>query len=141
VENEDESADGSEAQRLVDSQIGEEERIGRVEEQLEIFRAASQTDPNNIDLAPAIPYAAPIGQDNTGAALREAGEGDQGTMEAVEERMGLNADEKKRIRKEKLAERLMSVFGLEQHEEVIEEMKCWLLRSVSKLFCLKQVIT
>jgi sterol 3beta-glucosyltransferase len=50
----------------------------------------------------------------------------------IEERMDINPTEKQRVRREKLAERLMEVFGLEKREEVLEEMRCWLLRSVSE---------
>lgn len=36
------------------------------------------------------------------------------------------------IRKDKLAARLQQVFGLDEQEEVLEEMNCWLLRNFSE---------
>lgn len=40
--------------------------------------------------------------------------------------------EAKRHRSARLAARLQEVFGLKEEEEVLEEMTCWLLRSVSE---------
>jgi sterol 3beta-glucosyltransferase len=64
------------------------------------------------------------------AALREAQEGSE--IE-VEDRMPMNAGERQRLRRERLGQKLRDVFGLQEMEEVMEEMRCWLLRSVSKL--------
>jgi len=41
-------------------------------------------------------------------------------------------NDEKRQRSERLAARLQEVFGLDDVEEVLEEMPCWLLRSVSE---------
>jgi sterol 3beta-glucosyltransferase len=49
--------------------------------------------------------------------------------EAAEE---ARAAEAKRRRSARLATRLQEVFGLEEEEEVLEELPCWLLRSVSE---------
>ncbi|WVQ85442.1 hypothetical protein IAT38_007607 [Cryptococcus sp. DSM 104549] len=62
---------------------------------------------------------------NVVAALREGSDDD-----ALSEVMQQNESERRMMRKEKLAKRLMDVFGLEEREEVLEEMKCWLLRSI-----------
>jgi sterol 3beta-glucosyltransferase len=43
-----------------------------------------------------------------------------------------SAEIKRRRRNARLAARLKEVFGLEEEEEVLEEMTCWLLRSVSE---------
>ena len=68
------------------------------------------------------------GADNTSAALRE----ESGENEIVEDQMMENPSEKKRLRRENLAEKLQSVFGLAEREEVVDEMRCWLLRSISE---------
>lgn len=118
---------GGDARRMMDEQIHREEDIGEEEEEGEIARAAEQdSQGSGIQLAP------PIGGDlpddnNTAAALRESPEDD-----FIEDRLEGNATERKRVRKEKLSDRLMEVFGLEEREEVLEEMRCWLLRSVSE---------
>lgn len=68
-------------------------------------------------------------ESNTEAALREA---EGGELVEVEDRMAMNAGERQRLRKQQLGQRLMEVFGLNEMEEVVEEMRCWLLRSVSE---------
>ena len=42
------------------------------------------------------------------------------------------AAERKAARRERLSERMMEVFGLEEKEEVKEEFACWLLKDVSE---------
>ncbi|WVR05782.1 hypothetical protein IAU60_002807 [Kwoniella sp. DSM 27419] len=123
---------GSEAREMLNKQISREEDIGEDEEQAEILRAAEKT-PNKtpLELEPIISEHNEQGIDtgdlNADAALREA---DDSEEEIVEERAQPNESERRRLRREKLAERLQDVFGLEEREEVLEEMKCWLLRSV-----------
>jgi sterol 3beta-glucosyltransferase len=57
------------------------------------------------------------------------------TPSDLNDRMSMGkSGERQRMRKEKLGEKLMQVFGLAEREEVLEEMRCWLLRSVSKCF-------
>ena len=118
---------GGETRELMDAQIHREEDIGEEEEDEEIVRAAEQDrESSSVQLGPQISGDRPD-EGNTGAALRESPQ-----VELVEDRLRENATERKRLRKEKLSERLMEVFGLEEREEVLEEMRCWLLRSVSK---------
>lgn len=49
--------------------------------------------------------------------------------ESPKTRMDHEVDLGERIRKGKLAQRLQEVFGLEEEEEVVEELACWLLRN------------
>ncbi len=122
----------AETRKLVDEQIHREEDIGEKEEEGEIELAARQDGAvTDVQLAP------PIGEDkpdqrNVGAALREDPEDD-----VVEDRLEENRSERKRVRREKLSERLKQVFDLEEQEEVLEEMRCWLLRSVSECIILR----
>ncbi|OXG86709.1 sterol 3-beta-glucosyltransferase [Cryptococcus neoformans var. grubii Br795] len=112
--------------KLINDRICKEQQIADVEEQAEILRSAEEqrmrlgkefVRHKNRDSADL----------NVDAALREGGsEGD----DVIEEQMQTNEAEKRITRKERLAERLMEVFGLEEREQVLEEMKCWLLRSV-----------
>lgn len=114
--------------KLINDRICKEQQIADVEEQAEILRSAEEqrmrlgkefVRHKNRDSADL----------NVDAALREGGsEGD----DVIEEQMQTNEAEKRITRKERLAERLMEVFGLEEREQVLEEMKCWLLRSVSE---------
>jgi sterol 3beta-glucosyltransferase len=107
----------------MNARMTQEEGMGEEEEKEEIMRAAEEDDGvNELDLQ----HAGGAGQSNTAAALRG---GDDGEMERS--RRG-SSDDKKKIRKEKLAGKLMDVFGLQEREEVLEEMRCWLLRSVSE---------
>lgn len=125
-----------EARQMVDEQIRHEENLGEEEEEEEMERAAEE----GIDLTPEMKrmnMASGVetrpSDDNVGAALRE------GQQEEAMEGMASNAQEKKRMRRELLAGKLQEVFGLEEREEVLEEMRCWLLRSVSEyevLICL-----
>jgi sterol 3beta-glucosyltransferase len=111
---------------MIDRRIAAEEDTGEKEEDQEILR----TRPEALNLAPDVGGKKAKPSDaNLDAALREGLEGEE---ELVEERMELNPAERQRVRKEKLSERLMEVFGLEEREEVLEEMRCWLLRSVSE---------
>jgi sterol 3beta-glucosyltransferase len=116
---------GQPARELMSDRISKEEDQGRQEEAQEISRASRPS----ADLATLseIPSREP-GADNTSAALREG----SSEEEIVEDQMMENPSEKKRLRREKLAEKLQDVFGLAEREEVVDEMRCWLLRSISK---------
>jgi sterol 3beta-glucosyltransferase len=127
--------EGGEARQVVADRVEAEAEIAEEEERVEISKAAEESTP----YSESHPYAlaTPLekasqpkrqSEENVGAALRE---GDVGEEE-VEDRMAENPAEKKRVRREKLAERLQEVFGLEERETVLEEMRCWLLRSVSE---------
>ncbi|EIW72673.1 hypothetical protein TREMEDRAFT_41904 [Tremella mesenterica DSM 1558] len=115
------------SRRLVARRIEKEEHLGAAEEHEEILRTLSdeESDDSQEDVAKKHTQGKLLRNDNTEAALRE----DQ-DEEMLEERMSVNPGEKKRVRKERLAERLQEVFGLEEREEVLEELRCWLLRSV-----------
>jgi sterol 3beta-glucosyltransferase len=91
---------------FLDDQFTREERKASEEEDSEMARAGLETGGS--------------AGDNTDATLRQDGMKDKG------------AGEKQRIRREKLGQKLMEVFGLHEREEVIEEMRCWLLRSISE---------
>ena len=113
--------------KAVDQQIHKEEDIGGVEEVEEIERAAEQdAGVSGIQLAPVVGDELPS-EDNARAALREA-PGDLPTGHVTKG----PAVNKKGLRRDQLAKRLQEVFGLQEREEVLEEMRCWLLRSVSK---------
>ncbi|WVQ62325.1 uncharacterized protein L199_000464 [Kwoniella botswanensis] len=115
------------AREMLNEQISHEEELGEAEEREEIVRAA-ETSPLNapLELAPVISEHEQQ-EMNTDAALRQA---DSKEEQVIEESIQPNESERRRLRKEKLAERLMEVFGLEEREDVLEEMRCWLLRSV-----------
>lgn len=118
---------GGNTRRMMYDQIHREEDIGDAEEEDEMERAADQDS-----ISSGLHLATPISEDlpneeNTAAALREAPDD-----ELLEDGMQENRTERMRVRREKLSERLMEVFGLEEKEEVLEEMRCWLLRSVSE---------
>nr|XP_019014859.1 sterol 3-beta-glucosyltransferase [Kwoniella pini CBS 10737]OCF53640.1 sterol 3-beta-glucosyltransferase [Kwoniella pini CBS 10737] len=125
------SSIGAPAREMLNEQISHEEAIGEAEERDEIVRAAESSPatssaPLDLDLAPVVGEQEQ--QDmNADAALRQP---ESLQEEAVEHDIKPNENEKRRLRKEKLAERLMEVFGLDEKEEVLEEMRCWLLRSV-----------
>jgi sterol 3beta-glucosyltransferase len=121
-----EASIGQPARELMDDRIEKEENKGQQEEAEEISRA-SRPSANLADLAEVPSREARA--DNTSAALREG----SGEEELVEDQMMENPSEKKRLRREKLAEKLQDVFGLAEREEVIDEMRCWLLRSISEL--------
>jgi sterol 3beta-glucosyltransferase len=104
--------------------ISKEENRGQQEEAEEISRASAGNDLETVSEVPTREART----DNTSAALREGSDED----EIVEDQMMENPSEKKRLRREKLAEKLQHVFGLAEREEVIDEMRCWLLRSISK---------
>ena len=112
---------------LVGDRIQREAEIGELEE-IEEISAAARELPNKVDLSRVRSGDTSTSEVNTEAALRE----ERGRNEVVEERMPTNVQEKKRLRREMLSQKLMEVFGLDEREEVLEEMKCWLLRSVSK---------
>ena len=114
--------------KLISDRITKEQQIADVEEQTEILRSAEEQE-----MRLGKEFVPPKSRDsadlNVDAALREGGSERE---DVIEEQMQTNEAEKRLTRNEKLAERLMEVFGLEEREEVLEEMKCWLLRSVSK---------
>ncbi|WWC86113.1 uncharacterized protein L201_000984 [Kwoniella dendrophila CBS 6074] len=121
------SSIGGDAREMLNKQISHEEELGEAEERDEIIRAASQSPiKQSLDLAPVLSEHEQQAL-NTDAALREP---DNREEQTIERNIRPNEAERRRLRKEKLAERLMDVFGLEEKEEVLEEMKCWLLRSV-----------
>ena len=122
---ESESSIGQPARTLMSDRISKEEAKGQQEEAEEISRASAETDLETLSEVPTREGKA----DNTSAALREG----SGEEEIIEDQMMENPSEKKRLRREKLAEKLQDVFGLAEREEVIDEMRCWLLRSISKL--------
>lgn len=114
--------------------IEQEAAIGEEEEREEIVKAVSnEAGTDNAPIGLEEPIGAPLeklksqSEENVVAALREGSE-----TEEVEDQMVSNATERKQVRREKLAERLQEVFGLEQRETVLEEMRCWLLKSVSE---------
>lgn len=126
---------GGEARQLVAEQVEHEAAIGEEEERAEIDRAGDETGVEApFNLATPVNRNAVLPQqgksqseENVAAALREGSD-----EEVVEDRMAPNATERKQLRREKLAEKLQEVFGLEEREPVLEEMRCWLLRSVSE---------
>lgn len=119
---------------IVSHQIAKEEGLGDEEEKEEMQRAANQQQDRPL-LEPLIEGQHVSSKEtpsehNVTAALREGSNEDEGE---VEDAMSRPTDaERKRLRREKLGQRLMEVFGLEEREEVVEEMRCWLLRSVSE---------
>ena len=116
---------GQPARELMSARISKEENQGQQEEAEEIQRASKPS----ADLATLSEMPSrESGADNTSAALRE----ESGENEIVEDQMMENPSEKKRLRRENLAEKLQSVFGLAEREEVVDEMRCWLLRSISE---------
>jgi sterol 3beta-glucosyltransferase len=133
------SSIGEDIRTVLDERMRKEEGIGKEEEEEEIMRAAEENPlVNRLSLEPIMSGGDPS-EVNTAAALREeAGPSDaqrRGSdlpAEQGERSQVQGSADRKRIRKEKLAEKLMEVFGLERKEEVLEEMRCWLLRSVSK---------
>ena len=121
---------GGDARKLVDERVRTEEAIGEEEENEEMLRAADEDDPPAIDLGAVLGDDRPS-DENTAAALRE------GDQEPQPKRpMGERGADRKLARKEMLSDRLTTVFGLEEKEEVLEEMRCWLLRSISASFLL-----
>jgi len=119
---------------VVAQQVEKEGQIAEQEEVAEIVRAEEEdTLPSHGDSSLGGDLSTRSSRrtqqdENVGAALREGTPKD----EVVEDRMAMNPQEKKRLRREMLAERLREVFGLDEREEVLEEMRCWLLRSVSE---------
>ena len=129
----DEDDDGvpvnSPARHLMEHRISKEENMAGEEEAKEMNRVGHSPMTNSSGLAPPIPAADQRpSDDNAPAALREG----SSEEEIIEDQMMVNPSEKKRLRREQLAERLQEVFGLEEREDVLDEMRCWLLRSVSK---------
>lgn len=107
--------------------IQREQSQGQEEEAKEIVRTSPHA--NKSELGPELASGQGVSpEENVSAALREG----SGEDELVEDRMLDNPSEKKRVRREQLAERLQEVFGLAEREDVLDEMRCWLLRSVSK---------
>lgn len=113
------------AARFLNERVAVEEGAAQREVGQEIERTRREADEHSDneqrDMLDQHPQAA--------AALREAREGSE---VEVEDRMPMNAGERQRLRRERLGQKLMDVFGLQEREEVVEEMKCWLLRSVSE---------
>ena len=66
---------------------------------------------------------------NVDAALREPDASEEAIFEPVE----ITAEERRVLRRDKLSAKLQEVFGLQEREEVLDELRCWLLRSVSEL--------
>lgn len=123
----------TEQKLLLNERTVKEEALAEAEEEEEMLRAASDRDAEAAQIqaqSPLLHGELPeVNDDNTDAALREpTGPKEQAIEEGVPDHRG----ERQRVRREKLAERLMQVFGLEEREEVLEEYRCWLLRSVSK---------
>ncbi|ODN84084.1 hypothetical protein, variant [Cryptococcus amylolentus CBS 6039] len=135
------SITGEEADML-NARITQEQGIADEEERVEMLETAREEGVSEIELGKAISTRGSL-QDlnaaaalstrgslqdlNTAAALREENhEGEDVIAESLE----TDESEKRLMRKERLAERLMEVFGLEEREEVLAEMKCWLLRCV-----------
>lgn len=119
----------SPARHLMADRISKEENMAGEEEAKEMDRVGHSPMVNSTGLAPPIPELNQRpSDDNAPAALREGSSED----EVIEDQMMANPSEKKRLRREQLAERLQEVFGLEEREDVLDEMRCWLLRSVSE---------
>jgi sterol 3beta-glucosyltransferase len=137
---------------MLNERIAAEENNAKAEEGAEIARVASGDNMNerarleaqfqDMGMADAgaqgqsdLGYKSGLEQEqaqqsvNTAAALQEA---EHGQQVEVEDRMQQNQGEKQRLRREQLSQRLQEVFGLDEKEEVLEEMRCWLLRSVSE---------
>lgn len=125
---------GPGARQMLDERTKAEEGIAENEEKTEILRAEGRLPEGvqALNLGPQLDREVSPSDANAGAALRERT--DVRGAE-VEDSMEPNPNEKQLVRKEKLAERLQDVFGLEQREEVLEEYRCWLLRSVSE-YCI-----
>ena len=136
---------------IMGERIEQEQMMAKDEEEAEMERVEEESPSASLMLGPTLGSAGAqsqsqsleVGQsqvyparspgvhsseENVAAALREA----DGGEEVIEDQMEPNQQEKKRVRREKLGERLQEVFGLEEREEVLEEMRCWLLRSVSE---------
>ena len=129
------AVDEEDAQEVVNDRVAKEQEHGQIEEKEEIAKVTSHGQslahpvPPEVMVEDAEAGDATLQEHNVGAALRE---GEPGEEEVIDDRLEENPAEKKRLRREKLSERVMDVFGLEEREEVLEEMKCWLLRSVSE---------
>ncbi|WVO17804.1 hypothetical protein L204_105502 [Cryptococcus depauperatus] len=117
------SVTGAKAQ-IINDRITKGKKIAMSEEREEILLSAEETNLNLDNIAKQAESQSDV---NLGAALRDGAERGQ---HVIEERMQPDESEKRLIRKEKLAQRMMEVFGLEDQEEVLEEMKCWLLRNI-----------
>lgn len=117
---------GAPARQMMSDRMRKEEHLGEQEEAEEMVKASSSPE---TELAPIVESGRESpAEANVSAALRE-GSSDE---ELIEDRMLDNPAEKKRVRREQLAERLQEVFGLAEREDVLDEMRCWLLRSVSE---------
>lgn len=103
---------------MLNDQIAKEQQQAGEEEDTEMARAGLETGGSGISGERG-------SAENTAAVLREHGDDDDNTVHQ-------ESGEKQRIRKEKLGQKLMEVFGLPEREEVLEEMRCWLLRSISE---------
>lgn len=114
------------ARLALNEQISREEEIAEGEEKEEMTKVAES--PSDLSLTANPPLEEVPSDQNTAAALHE----EEGEGEIVEDRMAPVAGERQRVRREKLGEKLMQVFGLQEREEVLDEMRCWLLRSVSE---------
>ncbi|KAK4684673.1 hypothetical protein P7C73_g5496, partial [Tremellales sp. Uapishka_1] len=119
-------AAGVDVRKIMSDRIQVEEKMGEREERGEMVKAAQ-----NAGRQSHAHIGTPSSKDNVGAALREEDDGD------ASDTMETNENEKRRLRREKLSQRLKQVFGLEDREEVVVELRCWLLRSVSEYLVLK----
>lgn len=104
---------------MLNDQITKEQQQAGEEEDTEMARAGLETGGSGISGERG-------SAENTAAVLREHGDDDDDST--VQKESG----QKQRVRKEKLGQKLMEVFGLPEREEVLEEMRCWLLRSISE---------
>ena len=115
------------AKRIVHERLGHEAEIGQLEAAEEIGKTGVQSPEMERQLERVLSGSSMGSELNAEAASADESEG-----EMMEESMEGNVQGKKRVRREKLSQKLMEVFGLDEREEVVEEMKCWLLRSISE---------
>ncbi|WVQ71264.1 hypothetical protein IAR50_000790 [Cryptococcus sp. DSM 104548] len=112
---------------ILNARVAQEVGIADEEERVEVLRTAKEEGADDVELGKAISARGSLQDLNAAAALRED---DLEGEDVIAESLGTDESEKRLMRKERLAERLMEVFGLQEREEVLAEMKCWLLRSV-----------
>jgi sterol 3beta-glucosyltransferase len=124
---------------MLNERVTAEESTAKAEEGAEIARITSSDEDERKRMEAQFQHMSVSGEEaadsdpaksNTDAALKEA---EYGQQVEVEDRMQQNQGEKQMLRREQLSQRLQEVFGLDEKEEVLEEMRCWLLRSVSEL--------
>ena len=120
---------GCEARQALERRLTAEAEIAEQETKEEIDQAVKDGEVSHPQ--PGVNVPSPMGkvsEANLDAALRQGDQHD----EILDELMDPNPEQKRRMRMEKLAERLQEVFGLQEREPVLEEMRCWLLTSVSE---------